>query len=207
MADDKPTTEEEIRAATRVFDKLFLGSEFATWLYFYLQAEGFEVSLPEAFPDREAGAPAGGVVEFAVGKRVVLRTLDGSGTRVGLAGPGLDDSGELYQAVMRGAYIDVLRVALGVGERVYEATVHADGGLSGVKLPVVFAGAEDKVDLGDILSVRSACLDEVEQIVDALYQRFVNRRLAQAWRTEDLKGVDKRIRDGISARLKATSQA
>ena len=179
-------------------EKLFLGPEFTTWLYFHILEQEFEVSVPEAFPDKSM-QPPGGVVQFAIGPRVALSTLDGSGSRTTLAGPNLDDSGELYQAVRGGAQIDSLRLHIQVHERVYEATLFADGSLGSVKLP---ADVPKGADLEDALAVRSACLDEVERVIDACFHRFLTRRLAKAWADEDLREVKVRVKEALTKRLK-----
>lgn len=217
-ADDQDKSAPPPNAGMRPADKLFLGPEFVTWLYFHLQKEGFEIALEDAFPDRRT-APDGDLVRFAIGRRSTLKTLDGSGARISLSGPGLDDSGELLQAVRRGAFIDVLALQMQVGERVYELSLNADGGISGVKLPDLFTqdGGEESddedaeerprrkrrrgPDAADVLALRMACLDEVDAVLDALFRRFVTRRLARAWTTEDVRAIRKVVAARLAARL------
>lgn len=216
-ADDQDKSAPPPGAGTRAADKLFLGPEFLTWLYFHLLAEGLEIELHDAFPDR-ATAPMGDRVRFAIGKRTTLRALDGSGARVSITGPGLDESGELLQAVRRGAFIDVLALEMAISERVYSFVLHAtDGGIGAVKLPDLYtpsgpAAEEDAEereapprargpDLSDVLSLRMACLDEVERVVDALFRRFVTRRLARAWVTEDVRAIRRAVAARLAARL------
>ncbi len=69
--DDQDKSAPAPASVRRIADKLFLGPEFVTWLYFTLFDEGFEIAVPDAFP---AGteAPDDGLVRFAVGKRVWL---------------------------------------------------------------------------------------------------------------------------------------
>ena len=91
--DDQDKSAPAPAAVRRLADKLFLGPELLTWLYFTLLEEDMQMSLPQAFPP---DTPEEDVdVGFQVGKRAQLRSLDASGARVALSGSGLDDSGEI----------------------------------------------------------------------------------------------------------------
>jgi len=199
-------------------DKIFLGAEFLTWLFFHLEDEGWATVLKDAFPDRET-APPGDEVRFAMGTRTALKTIDKSGIRVNLAGPQLDDSGELLQAVRHGALIDSMDLQMAIGDRVYGLTLKAgDGGLSSVKFPDLFTEPDENFDaddedegdgrprrrgpsLDDVLALRMSCLDEVENVIDALFSRFVTRRVARAWQSEEMKSMRKKVAAGLAARL------
>lgn len=216
--DDKDKSADAPPAVKRVADKLFLGPEFVTWLYFTLFEEGFELALPDAFP-ASTEAPDGGIVRFAVGKRVTLKANDLAGPKVSLNGPGLDNNGEILQAVRRGALVDVLSLDMAVGNRVYAFTLNAsDGGLSGVKLPDLFSEPEEdegalvldgdqkkqkrpRLPFDAVLELRMSCLEELERVLDALFARFVTRRIARAWQTEDVRAIRKRVATGLKARL------
>jgi hypothetical protein len=184
-------------------DKLFLGTEFLTWLYFTLEDSGFEVEV------------GGDAVQFAIGRRAVLSTIDATGSKVVLSGPDLDDSAELLQAVRRGAFLDQIALQMAVSERVYELSLTAgDGGLS-IKVPDLRTEeaeveAEDdeapkrprrRIDAGDMLDLRMMALDDVERVLDELFARFMTRRLARAWHSEDLQSMRSVIAMGLKARL------
>lgn len=163
----------------------------------------------------------GDYVRFAIGKRSTLKTHDGSGARIAISGPGLDDSGELLQAIRRGAYIDVLALQIQVSERVYELSVNADGSIVGLKLPDLFSQDDDtddshrvrlddeskrrtpkpRFDAADVLALRCLCMDEVEAVIDSLFQRFMTKRLARAWASEDLRAIRKSVAARLAARL------
>jgi hypothetical protein len=200
-------------------DKSFLGPEFVTWLYFHLEDNGWMLDL--GTPTRK-GAPALGTVGFAMGEKAVLRPIDAAGARVTLAGPDLDDSGELLQAVRRGALVDTLELQCAISERVYKFTLRAsDGGLATVKLPDLFSEPDDdepdgldplpgeapkkksrpKVGFDELLSLRMACLEEIEAVIDALFQRFVTRRVARAWQSEDVHAMRQRVASGLKRTL------
>lgn len=202
----------------RVADKHFLGPEFVTWLYFTLLDEGFEVDLSEAFL---SPAPDDTTVRFAIGKRATMKSLDPSGAKVALTGPGLDDSGEILQAIRRGALVDVLSLEMAIGSRVYAFTLRGDdGSLSGVKLPDLFTEPDEdgsdlvgptkkarrpKLPLDEVLSLRMQCTDELERVLDALFARFVVRRVARAWHSEDVASIRARVASGLKSRLVAPS--
>ncbi len=218
-ADDQDKSAPAPASVRKLADKMFLGPEMLTWLYFTLLEEGFELALPSAFDKDTSEEEA--VVRFAVGKRVQLKTVDATGAKVALTGPGLDDSGEILQAIRRGALVDVLALEMSVQSRVYAFTLRGDdGGLVGVKLPDLFSEPEDaeaavvdplapprkakrrpKLPLEDVLALRMQCLAELERVLDALFERFIVRRLARAWHTEDVAGIRKFVARGLKERL------
>ncbi|MBM4280263.1 MAG: hypothetical protein FJ137_05735 [Deltaproteobacteria bacterium] len=234
--DDQDKSAPAPERVRKIADKLFLGPEFLTWLYFTLLEEGLalpraELGLPAPTgamaPDKPASSSGDAdgdgddqdLVQFAIGKRAVLKTVDAGGARVALSGAGLDDNGEILQAIRRGAFLDTLALDMSLGHRVYSFTLRADdGGFVGVKLPDLFSEPEDddglqdplgppkrkrrpKLPLEDILALRMLCLDELEAVIDALFARFVTRRIARAWHSEDVAGIRKAVARGLKARL------
>ncbi|HEY4222147.1 MAG TPA: hypothetical protein VGO62_12410 [Myxococcota bacterium] len=202
----------------KLAEKMFLGPEMLTWLYFTLIEEGFEIELAAAFPKDTPEEDT--LVRFAIGKRAQLRTIDATGAKVALTGPGLDDSGEILQAIRRGALVDVLALEVSIQSRVYSFTLRGDdGGLAGVKLPDLFSEPEDaeaaivdplapgkkkrrpKLPLEDVLALRMQCLTELERVLNALFEKFLVRRLARAWRSEDIAQIRKHVASGLKHRL------
>ena len=220
-ADDQDQSAKAPPAVRRLAEKAFLGPEFLTWLYFTLLEEELELSLPAAVPKDTPDDET--LVGFAIGKRAALRALDASGARVALSGGGLDDCGELLQAIRRGALLEVLSLEVAIQSRVYAVTLRADdGGLVGVKLPDLFSEPDEspdptvappdplgkkprkpklKLPLEDVLALRMQCLSELEGVLDALFAQFVTRRLARAWHIDDLGRMRARVADGLKARL------
>ena len=203
----------------KLAEKLFLGPEFVTWLYFTILEEGGHIDVSSAFTDDTPEDDR--IIEVQVGKRAQLKSIDASGARVSLAGPGLDDSGEILQAIRRGALLDVLSLEMSIQSRVYAFSLKADdGGLVSVKLPDLFSEPDEdsgpiphdplerkrqkrrpKLPLEDVLALRMQCLTELERVLDVLFERFVTRRLARAWRTEDVAGIRKHVALGLKDRL------
>ncbi len=201
----------------RIVDKMFLGTEFLTWLYFAaLDDDGVTIDNDAMTPQKES-------MQIVVGKKVALRTMDATGARVSLQGAGLGDSGEVLQAVRRGANIDTLAMEMAIGSRVYAFTLGADGGFSGVKLPDLFsepdadAGAapgeisaeggevkrkrRPKIPMEDVLELRMQCLDELEAVIDALFAEFMERRLSSDSWFRDERAIFSCVRNGLAARM------
>ncbi len=201
-------------------EKSFLGPEFMTWLYFYLFEEGFELQLKEAFP--EGAAPEGNIVRFAIGKKVKLTAQDTGGPAATVDGSGLDNNGEVLQAVRRGALIKLLALDMAVGNRVYSFTLDgSDAGFSGMKLPDLFTDPNEdeakdavtgdkklrrpKLPFDAVLELRMMCIAEAENVVDALFERFLHRRTGRTWQTDDMAMIRRVISRGLEARLLSTT--
>jgi hypothetical protein len=217
-ADDQDKSAPPPAHVPRLADKMFLGAEFLTWVYFTLIENGFNLDVGDALP--VDARPVDNEVQFAIGKRVLLVQVDGTGAKVTLAGTGLDNSGELLQAVSRGALIDALAIDIAISQRVYSLRLRADdGGIQALKLPDLLSEQDDEDDpmrdplsppkrkrrprlpLEDVLSLRMTCAEEVEAILDALFNRFITRRLARAWQAEDIAAIRGAVAEGLQARL------
>ncbi|HEY4223565.1 MAG TPA: hypothetical protein VGO62_19540 [Myxococcota bacterium] len=217
-ADDQDKSAAAPPQVRKLAEKMFLGPEMLTWLYFTLIEEGMEMELPTAFPKDTPDEDT--MVHFAIGKRAQLRTIDATGAKVALTGPGLEDNGEILQAIRRGALVEVLALEVSIQSRVYGFTLRGDdGGLAGVKLPDLFSEPEDaeaavvdplapgkkkrrpKLPLEDVLALRMQCLTELERVLNALFEKFLVRRLARAWRTEDVAAIRKQVASGLKNRL------
>lgn len=132
-------------------------------------------------------------MQFAIGKRVALRALDARSAG-GFSGGGLDDSGELLQAVCRGALVDA-GVEVSIQSRVYASFQADDGGVAGGRKapdspsprkkprshrvapadPRARNRASPAQAPLDVLALRMQCLSELEAAGRAL-ERFA------AWR-------------------------
>jgi hypothetical protein len=208
---------EEIRI--RIADKLFLGQEFLTWLYFVSVSEegrGIALNLDQIAKAQPNVADG---LAFAMGKKLSLRALDCTGAKITLSGPGLHDNGEVLQAIRRGATIDLLSLEAALGSRVYAFTINSDGSFSGVKIPDLFTEPESetsevedplkpvkkkrrpKIPSEDVLELRMMCLDELENIVDALFTEFLTRRLQDLPWQRDYNAIIGTVRRGLEDRL------
>ncbi len=201
----------------RIADKLFLGQEFLTWLYFVVLGNADEGVAVDFETVAHKDQPLTGDLQIVMGKRVTLRSVEGAGgAKVSLQGAGLDNSGEVLQAIRRGANIDNLGLEMAVGNRVYSFTLSFDGSISGVKLPDLFTEPETeeptgkesmkpsrkpKLPLEEVIGLRMDCLDELEQVVDGLFSEFLARRLDKdAW-GQDVKAILGSVSQGLQQRL------
>ncbi len=188
-------------------DLTFLGPEFLTWLYFYIDQEGGEI---------KAGKPE---ARITVGKSILLKPLANPDMRVAILSPMLDDSGEVLQAIRAGAHVESMALDVVVGEHIHCLTVNGtDGSLSQVKTRYLFAEQESKMDLAgfdepsqgpkkkkltdeESVLIRMSALDEIEAIVDSLFQKFLLRRLGQSFVQQDLTAIRLSVAEGLKARL------
>lgn len=191
----------------------FLGPEFLTWLFFHIDQEGGEIDLEKLAP----GSDLKDTMRIAVGKRISLKPLVDSELRVVVSSAMLDDSGEVLSAIRSGAYVDSLMIDTVIGERIYNFTLNAsDGSISQVKMRFVFdekdqdedfspegkvnkSKAKAKLGEEELILLRMSALDEIEDIVDGLFGRFLTRRLAQAFISEDISTIRRTVARGLEA--------
>jgi hypothetical protein len=175
---------------------VFLGPEFLTWLYFHIEQSGGEIPFGKAS------------LKISVGKKITLRPLAADDIRISVTGPALDDSGEVLQAVRAGAHVDTMAIDIVMGERIHSFTVSAaDGGLSNAKTRQLFELTDGDVkatgDFADESSIlfRMSNLDEIEDVLNALFNVFLGRRLAQAFVSQDIATMRQSVSDGLKAKL------
>lgn len=194
--------------------KHFLGAEFLTWLYFHLAEENWEVSIPEAF-NGGVGDPVNGIVQFGIGSKVSL-SHETEGANVSITGAYVDHGGEMFSAVKRGASIRTMQLVMAINSRVYTLTLESKNRKITAKLPDLFtdpnkagetSGEGEELEavptrtgslpLDAILDLRMTCLDEMEAVIDALYRKFIEKRVARQWLTKELA----EIRTHVAERL------
>lgn len=195
-------------------DLAFLGPEFLTWLYFHLEQTGGEIPLQELLPSEHAVKE---VVRIGVGKRMTLKSLWGGDARLTVSGSMLDDSGEVLQAVRSGCYIDTMIIDLVIAERSYTFTLNSlDGSLSQVKMQLGFDKGSDKslfedesgevkqeepVDEETTLLLRMSALDEIDDLVDALFKRFLDKRLGQTFVSQEVQSIRAKVAEELLKKL------
>ncbi len=191
----------------------FLGAEFLTWLYFYLEKEGGFLKLEDFKINPHLN---GAHVRMGVGKRMTLIPLGYKDRKTQLVSPMLDDSGEVFSAISSGQLISSMEMELVIAERMINFAIHAsDGALTQVRLSQLFEESGDVADkqFGDdkaiddevsaetTLLLRMSALDDLEEIVDKLFQRFLTRRLAQAFASEDIKLMKNVVAQGLKRKV------
>lgn len=184
----------------------FLGCEFLTWLYFQIQDTDGELSLANK-----------DLLRLVLGRRVLLEPIATDQVKVALASPRLDDSAELLSAIKDGSMIKSLALEVHFTDRVYTFTLNAlDASIVGFKSKQNFqeegpkAQEEDDVP-HDVLEeesvlLRMSALDELDQMLDELYARFIARRLASDFVAKDIHAMRKSVVDGLKSRLGGESK-
>jgi hypothetical protein len=186
----------------------FLGPEFLPWLYFNINQVGGEFLISKILPKWPVREQT---VKIGIGKRMNLKPLIVTETRISIVGTALDDSGEVLQAIRAGAYVDSLSLDFVIGERVHHVIVQAaDGAISNAKTDQSFTVSSDGED-GENLSkqessaetilLRMSNLDEIEDLLDGLFVQFLNRRLANVFIEQDVFSMRKIVADGLVAKL------
>jgi len=191
-----------------------LGSEFLTWLYFYIDQVQGEMLVSQLIPKWPT---AHQTIRIRTGKRISLKTLASGDTKISIACPALEDRGEVLQAIREGTYIDSLSLDLVLGERIHSLTIQAvDGAISQVKTSEVFhkLNNEDfdeeekeiqhEVELETNILLKMANLDEIEDLLDGLFEIFLKRRLASAFIEKDICVIRQMVSEGLLAKLPKT---
>lgn len=194
----------------------FLGPEFLSWLYFHLDEKKGEIKFSEYSKEKIAFEDS---FRMCVGNRAALRPLIGTSASVTVTGNALDDSGEVLQAFRAGALVDALSLEVHFSQTVYTFLVYAkDGSISQFKSQQPFAEKiqspfydkredeaeiEDSAELEDEgnLLIRMSALDEAEKILDALYRKFLERRIHQAFVSHDLTNMRRSVQEGLASKL------
>lgn len=161
-AEQTKVMEELVRGRT------YLGREFLTWLLWKSNEASAQVSM-----DDEP------VTVLMVGK-VVLRGLAGEATELTVKGVMAPYSAVVRRALLDGLLVHVARLRIQQGEKVYEATVDAEHlAVRGAKIPKVLSEEDD-----DKVIERLFLAERLSLIVDALFRRFMDVRVTQAWAAE-----------------------
>ncbi|MFH1033701.1 MAG: hypothetical protein V1806_04275 [Pseudomonadota bacterium] len=144
-------------------EKMFLGQEFLTWLWFVSEEEN---SVP-------VGSGAVGVL---LGDRLVASPAQGQeGTRVSVAGREASLA-EARQALRRGKLLESLRLGLMVeGEEYWLSLDAITLTVKSMRLPATeHKGAEG---LEGLILERVAMIEAAQSALDGLFQRFLDLRM------------------------------
>ncbi len=145
-------------------EKVFLGQEFLTWLW-YVSEEMGSVQLAD-----------GRLVDVLLGERLVLGPVQGQeGTRVTVKGRETSLA-EARQALRRGKLVESLRLGLMVGGEEYwlsQDAVHL--GIKSLRLPTTeHKGVEG---LEGLILERVAMIEAALRALDGLFKRFLAVRM------------------------------
>lgn len=161
--------------------KRFLGREFLTWLVHHIEEGGGRVDVE------------GGVIEVALGDRIVLEGGGVDRPRLTVVGQG-DLRPELGAGLKRGKLIDRAHLTLTRGERKWELTL--DGGMlnyDSLRCPELGErdhGDDDpRAQFENDLFLRLADVDEAIGVLDGLFADFCKLRGSSAWSERTLPAL------------------
>jgi hypothetical protein len=151
--------------------KRFLGREFLTWLVHRAEEDGGRFEAPD------------GPVEIHLGDRLVLAGGQDERARLTVVGAG-DVRPEIGAGLRRGKLVDRARLTVRRGGRSWELTV--DGGvldLGAVRCPPLGDrdGGDPRAAFENDLFLRLADVEELLDVLDALFAAFGRVRASDAW--------------------------
>jgi hypothetical protein len=149
-----------------VQQKKFLGPEFLTWLWYQSEKNGGVLLIP----DQDA-------VTLWLDDRMELESSDPSDQRNVLRGGAPSTSPEARAALKEHRKASVAKLRLAKGEREWAFQLDSKNlDLKGVKIPALLTSEED-----DKFFERVHLLEELKEVVEALYGRFIKIRTSQEW--------------------------
>lgn len=148
----------------------FLGREFLLWLWFRSEQEGGQIELS-----------TGTVVDVVLDDRLVLEPSFGEGNRHQLSGLDPATAPEAGVALRINKLPSDLKLKLLQNERAWAFSLRGDElQLRGLKIPEILSEADD-----ERFYERMSLCEEIEGLVDGLFEIFLRLRLSGEW--EDLQ--------------------
>lgn len=146
--------------------KIFLGQEFLTWLWFLLESEG------------GAEIKDLGWVELTLGERLVLGPAMGAdGSRVTVSGAE-GSLAEAREALRQGKLVEALRLGLEIHGEEYALNLEAaELTVKSLKLPTTAGLGEEPEGLEGLVLERVALLENTLKATEGLFSLFLAQRL------------------------------
>ncbi|HYA41868.1 MAG TPA: recombination-associated protein RdgC [Syntrophobacteraceae bacterium] len=169
-----------LKSPSALNDGRFLGSEFLTWVWFYIERLGGSIQAGDK------------VADVHLGERMVL-VLPGDRKERVVCTTQTNFLHEARTGLRQGKVVDEAQLFLIVGENEYLLTLDASlWALKGLKTPKQLPdyGREDPD--GRLLE-KMYFIEEVFSVLGALYMRFLAERLTPGWETDTLVQLRKWI--------------
>jgi hypothetical protein len=146
-----------------------LASEFYTWLWWQVEEQGIRQDL---------GGEVG-VIDVWIDERLAFRAPGEGRVNVVLTGDNPSGSLEARAAIRGGKILDELQLGIRRDDREYRVTLRgAEMVITGAKLPTVVQDGFDEV-----LFERMYLVQELQFILNGLYERFAAVRISQEWQS------------------------
>lgn len=174
-----------LKSPTALEEGRFLGTEFLTWVWYYIECLGGSIQAADKTAD------------LHLGERMTL-VLPGDGKERVVCTTQANFLHEARTALRQGKVVDEVQLLLIIGENEYSLTLDSSlWALKGVKTPKQLPdyGSEDPD--GRFLE-KMYFLEEVCAALDALYMRFLSERLTPGWDSDTRVELQKWIDEGGS---------
>jgi hypothetical protein len=173
-----------VKSPSAMSDGRFLGTEFLTWLWFYIERLGGSI---QAGGDKTAN--------IHLGERMVL-VLPGDGKERVICTTQANFLHEARTALRQGKVVDETQLLFIIGENEYLLTLDSSlWAIKGLKTPKQLPDYGQEDPDGRFLE-KMYFIEEVFSILDALFLRFLAERLTPGWETDTLPQIQKWIDEG-----------
>ncbi|MDR3569437.1 MAG: recombination-associated protein RdgC [Syntrophobacteraceae bacterium] len=175
-----------LKSPTALSDGRFLGTEFLTWVWYYIECLGGSIQAGEK------------TAELHLGERMTL-LLPRDGKERVVCTSQANFLHEARTALRQGKVVDEVQLLLIIGENEYVLTLDSSlWAVKGLKTPKQLPdyGSEDPD--GRFLE-KMYFIQEVFEAMDSLYMRFLAERLTPGWESDTLVELQKWIDEGRSA--------
>lgn len=172
-----------VKSPTAMADGRFIGFEFLTWVWYYIERLGGSVQAGDK------------IANIHLGERMVL-VLPGEGKERVICTSQANFLHEARTALRQGKVVDEMQLFLAVGENEYLLTLDSNlWAIKGLKAPKQLPDyGQDDPD-GRFLE-KMYFIEEVFATLDALYARFLAERLTPGWDTDILPRLKEWIAEG-----------
>lgn len=190
---------ERIKLIARLREEAnFLGYEFLTWLFLYVDHEEAKDNFTTMFGDDSY---------IILGQRLVTCLLNHKEQKTTIISPILEDSHEVFASFKNGHLVEVLSLSVSQGDVRVDVTLHAqDFAFTQVKIKDNFdndnlvdedGGLSEEDQLREDVFLRIKAIENVEAIIDKLYAHYCSLRLDKAMFSTSLEHmraqIDKRL--------------
>ncbi len=160
----------------------FLGYEFLSWLFLFLDHEKSQAELVEITDSLIHNTK----VSVVLGERLVTCLFAHKEQKTSVVSPILESSHEVFASIKNGHLIESLSIMVTLGEIKVSLMLHAqDFAFTQVKIKNNFdedslTDQNEELDEGDMtreeIFLRTNALKDVERVVDALFSHFIDER-------------------------------
>lgn len=176
-----------VRSPQAMYDGRFLGYEFLTWLWHFMDESGGAIELTD-----------GRRAELNLGERLVL-TLPADGKERVICTTQANSVHEARTGLQQGKMVEEIQICAKVQENDYTFTLDSFlWAIKGLKTPKQLPDAEDEDPDGKFLE-KMYFLEEVFATLNAVFNRFLASRLCAEWETHSLPRLKEWIKSKPSA--------